>query len=195
MDRILSLNTATLAVDFSQKFLLITWHGKVNFDDYKSVLIQATEITKVHGIQHVVINRLDLQELSTECRVWMKNHFLKKLVKPIIPMLSKVATIEAKSAIGQIYSNTISKTVSLVYPNLTFKSFSSESDAYKWINPKQSELVPEPVLVGRSRKAKAPVEESRAPIEPVKTSEPKEHLEQRRNKLLDSLYQLFFGAR
>ena len=79
MDRILALKTATLAVDFSERFLLITWHGVVDFEEYKRVLTKAVEITEVHGIQNVVINRLNLKELNTECRVWMKNYFLKKL--------------------------------------------------------------------------------------------------------------------
>lgn len=205
MDRILSLNTATLTVDFSDKFLLITWHGVVDFEEYKSVLTKAVEITDVHGIQNVVINRLDLKELNTECRVWMKNYFLKKLVKPIIPKLSKVATIESRSAIGQIYSKTISKTVSLVYPNLTFKSFASEAEAHHWITPDitstdNHELVE--VLTATAYETESivanhhptPPTIQAMPRKPV-SSKQEPQLEQRRNTLLESIYQLFFGSR
>lgn len=205
MDRILALNTATLTVDFSDKFLLITWHGVVDFEEYKSVLTKAVEITDVHGIQHVVINRLDLKELNTECRVWMKNYFLKKLVKPIIPKLSKVATIESRSAIGQIYSKTISKTVSLVYPNLTFKSFSSESDAHHWITPGTTstdnlELVEVEAAAAYQPKSRTsnnhptPPNVKAVPRRPI-SSKQEPQLEQRRNTLLESIYQLFFGSR
>lgn len=197
MDRILALNTATLAVDFSEKFLLITWHGVVDFEEYKRVLTKAVEITEVHGIQNVVINRLNLKELNTECRVWMKNYFLKKLVKPVIPFLSKVATIESRSAIGQIYSNTISKTVSLVYPNLTFKSFASEVEAYQWITPGATstddlELVEVDAASTYQSTTKHPTPSpSRRPI----SAKQEPQLEQRRNTLLESIYQLFFGSR
>ncbi len=205
MDRILSLNTASLTVDFSEKFLLITWHGVVDFEEYKSVLTKAVEITDVHGIQNVLINRLDLKELNTECRVWMKNYFLKKLVKPIIPKLSKVATIESRSAIGQIYSKTISKTVSLVYPNLTFKSFSSEADAHHWITPhtvstNNRELVEVESEAFLRRESTTP---QNYPTPPTVKAGPRRplsskqepQLEQRRNTLLESIYQLFFGSR
>lgn len=205
MDRILSLNTATLTVDFSDKFLLITWHGIVDFEEYKAVLTKAVEITDVHGIDNVVINRLDLKELNTECRIWMKNYFLKKLVKPIIPKLSKVATIESRSAIGQIYSKTISKTVSLVYPNLTFKSFSSEADAHNWISPITDkdllELEAVGVTTANSARSYSNLNHPTSPqVQKDVRSHPSQlkqepQLEQRRNTLLESIYQLFFGSR
>ncbi len=172
MDRILSLRTASLTVDFAGRFLLITWHGRVAFEDYKKVLITAAEIVEIHDITNVIINRLDLLELNTESRVWMKNYFLKKLVRPLIPKLSKVATIESRSAIGQIYSKTISKTVSLVYPNLSFRSFDSEIEAYKWFTEYKDES---------------------AVYETVEISE--DNLEQRRSNLIDNLYQFFFSWR
>ena len=200
MDRILALNTATLTVDFSDRFLLITWHGVVDFEEYKTILTKAVEITDVHGIQNVVINRLDLKELNTECRVWMKNTFLKKLVKPVIPKLSKVATIESRSAIGQIYSNTISKTVSLVYPNLTFKSFGSESDAHNWISPLGIENdTRELQEVEVNASIPEPNTNRNHPTPPNARKESPSHtkqepqLEQRRNTLLESIYQLFFS--
>ena len=180
MDQILTLNTATLTVDFSSGFLLITWHGRVDFEEYKEVLTKASEIVELHDIRNVIINRLDLSELNTECRVWMKNHFLKGVVKPLIPMLSKVATIESRSTIGQIYSKTISKTVSLVYPNLSFRSFDSEIEAYKWFVENQDFPVFEPALVGQAQVQFAHTDES---------------LEIRRSTLIDSIYQLFFSWR
>lgn len=205
MDRILNLNTATLSVDFSERFLLITWHGVVDFEEYKAVLTKAVDITDVHGIQNVVINRLDLKELNTECRVWMKNYFLKNLVKPIIPKLSKVATIESRSAIGQIYSKTISKTVSLVYPNLTFKSYASEADAHNWIAPQpvstaKRELVEVEAIDAIRPESKTPPNRPTPPTQKAGSkrslnSKQEPQLEQRRNTLLESIYQLFFGSR
>ena len=133
MDKILTLSTAQLEVDFEKKFLLLTWNGKVDLEDYKTILTKAVEISGVHNLHNVIINRLKLEELSTECRIWMKSHFLKTIVKPLIPKLTKVATVESKSVIGQVYTNTISKTVGLVYPNLKFKSFKTQREALEWI--------------------------------------------------------------
>jgi len=133
MDKILTLSTAELDVDFEKKFLLLTWNGKVELDDYKNILTKAVEISGVHNLHSVIINRLKLEELSTECRIWMKSHFLKTIVKPLIPKLSKVATVESKSVIGQVYTSTISKTVGLIYPNLKFKSFKTQEEAMDWV--------------------------------------------------------------
>jgi len=180
MDQILTLNTATLTVDFSSGFLLITWRGRVDFEEYKEVLIKASEIVEAHGIGNIIINRLDLSELNTECRVWMKNHFLKEVVRPLIPALSKVATIESRSTIGQIYSKTISKTVSLVYPNLSFRSFDSEIEAYKWFVESNEAFVLEPAVVPQAQFQGIYQDET---------------LETRRSTLIDSLYQLFFSWR
>ncbi len=180
MDQILTLDTATLAVDFSAGFLLITWHGKVDFEEYKKVLTKASEIAEAHGIDKVIINRLDLRELNTECRIWMKNEFLPKTVRPLIPRLSKVATIESRSAMGQIYSKTISKTVSLVYPNLSFKSVSSEIEAYKWFLEEKEKPA-----------AKMEAELIAATAGPYSD----DSLERRRNTLIDNIYQLFFSWR
>ena len=169
MDEILKLETASLTVDFSNSFLIINWLGRVDFEDYKTVLLKASDIADVHNIQNVIINRLNLRELNTESRVWMKNHFLKKVVRPLIPKLAKVATIESRSPIGQVYSKTISKTVSLVYPNLSFKSFGSEIEAYQWFQ-------------GDGMLAKL-----------QSTEHADEHLEEKRSTLIDSIYQLYFS--
>ncbi len=176
MDVIVEQKTATLSVDFQSGFLLITWHGRVDFEEYKNVLTKARDIADVHGVRNVIINRLDLQELNTECRVWMKNHFLKEMVRPLIPKLSKVATIESRSAIGQIYSKTISKTVSLVYPNLSFKSFGSEIEAYKW-------------FVDSEKETQETIDYS------AQLAESDEALENRRTSMINSIYQLFFSWR
>jgi len=190
MDKLLDFKTASLSVDFSCPCLLVTWHGKVDFEEYKTVLTKATEILEIHKIPHVIINRLALTELNTECRVWMKNDFLKKLVRPAIPKLTKVATIESRSAI-QVYAKTISKTVSLVYPNLTFRSFTSESDAHQWINPNAAPNLPEPVLVHSSDNPALMTSQNNDVPNPTDSFQ----LEQRRNRLIESLYQLFFANR
>ncbi len=191
MDKLLSYKTASLSVDFSYRFLLISWHGNVDFEEYKSVLTKATEIAEVHDITDVIINRLELRELNTECRVWMKNYFLKELVRPVIPNLTKVATIESRSAIGQIYAKTISKAVSMVYPNLTFRSFASESAAYRWINPGAVEPALQEAVAAT---ANSRLQGARS-IHREYPGTAMPQLEERRKHLLDSLYQLFFAAR
>ncbi len=180
MNNILRLKTAQLKVDFERKFLVITWNGKVELKDYKTILVKAVEISTEHQVYNIIINRLNLDELSTECRVWMKGYFLKTIVKPLIPKLSKVATVEAKSAIGQIYTNTISKTVSLAYPNLKFKSFKNQDNALEWVGyskavPVKTELEPE-----------LEPQVQNTPFEQAENNDP--------GSLMDKFFKLFFKS-
>ncbi|MEM9324792.1 MAG: hypothetical protein AAGA85_04015 [Bacteroidota bacterium] len=191
MDTLLEYDTASLLVDFPAQCLMIKWRGDVNFDEYQAVLVKATEMVEVHDIQHVIIDRLELRSLNTECRVWMKNYFLKKLVRPIIPKLTKVASIESRSAIGQVYAKTISKTVSLAYPNLTFQSFIAEQGAHEWINAECVRQEKEPVLVTSADRQLKITASQNNDLRSVDLPQ----LEQKRNHLMESLYQLFFANR
>lgn len=199
MDNILTLNTATLKVDFDRGYLVIDWDGVVDFEDYKLILSKAAEICDVHNIKNVILNRLKLKELSTECRVWMKNYFLKHLIKPLIPKLSKVATIESQSVIGQVYTKTISKTVSFIYPNLKFKSFASEDAAFKWLYPGDvREIISSDNISEREDPIKKPLSvsttrEMEELAVPPSSGISSNEMEEKTDSLLNKFYQLFFS--
>lgn len=202
MDRLLLLPTGTLAVDFSNSFMLITWHGNVNFQDYKRILKKAIEIAETHNIHRVIINRLKLTSFSNECGIWMKNYFLKKMAKPLIPLISKLATIDLPISIGQMYGKTIAKTVSSLYPNLDLKSFQSEVDAYQWITPgiQDLSLTETPVSNHESPLHSETIDSLRITTTGIVNMNDENtvldsSLDHKRDGLLDSVYQLFFGNR
>ena len=178
------LETADAALDYESKTLQINWKGNVDFEDYQEVLLSAVKLAEEGKLINLVLNRLNLVELNVECRVWLKNDFLKGYAKPVIPLLRKVATVEAKSTWGRFYTNAITKTVSIVYPNMSFKSFSSEDEAYDWIGSEDSAKIPEkknPQVTDRK-----PI---KSPAAQQKTSERKS------NELLGKVLDFLFGGK
>lgn len=136
MKTLLSLDSGDLVISDNDNSQRINWSENVTFDDYKQLLLLAAK-TAEEGYINVIIDRSDLGELPAECRVWMKNEYLKEYASKVIPTLRKVAIIQSKSILGQIYFSTISKAVPLKYPNLAFKSFNDEKNALEWISEGQ----------------------------------------------------------
>jgi len=135
MKTILKLPTTSISVDFKNKLAVGILIGDVTFQDYKEMLLAGAELARIGKIDSIIMDRREVNKLDAECRVWVKTEYLKHHVKPLIPKMRKVAVIQSKSILGQIYGQTIYKTLALFYPNLTFKSFAEIDEAKEWITP------------------------------------------------------------
>lgn len=128
----LKLSTSTLKVDIENKTLMCTFIGDIQFSDYKGVLLAAVDQVAQHGIVNIMMNRLELKELPAECRIWVKNEYLKKHIKPHIPNLNKVAVVESKSMLGALYGKAIYQMLSFIYPSLSFRFFDNVDEGLSW---------------------------------------------------------------
>lgn len=133
MEANLLLNSGNHFLYEETRIQRINWSEEVSFEEYKKILLAAAESAR-QGYINVIIDRTILGPLPAECRVWMKNEYLKTHVEDVIPKLRKVAIIQSQSMLGQIYFSTIGKAVPLKYPNLAFKSFETEAKAKEWIH-------------------------------------------------------------
>jgi hypothetical protein len=133
----LTLPTSTLKVDVENKTLMCTFVGDIKLADYKAVLLAAVDQVAEHGISNIMMNRLELKELPPECRIFVKNEYLKKHIKPHIPNLNKVAIVESKSMLGALYGKAIYQMLSLIYPALSFKFFDNVDEGLAWFQNKQ----------------------------------------------------------
>ncbi|MEL6558024.1 MAG: hypothetical protein AAFQ94_07560 [Bacteroidota bacterium] len=149
MDKILRLPSTELTIDYSRKMAKISFIGDIRFDDYKEALLSAAELVRSQGVENIIMDRTRIEKLDAECRVWVKNEYLKVHIKPLIPKLNKVAVVDSASIVGQIYGKAIYKTLSLVYPSLTFKFFSKLDKAINWFEPG---MVTERKLVTQEKK-------------------------------------------
>ena len=157
MDKILQLPSTELTIDYSRKMAIVGFIGDINFEDYKETLLSAAELVRSQGVENIIMDRTRIEKLDAECRVWVKNEYLKVHIKPLIPKLNKVAVVDSTSIVGQLYGKAIYKSLSIVYPSLTFKFFSKMDKAIGWFSPSeahtgkaanQAKNIKEPVIVG-----------------------------------------------
>ncbi len=137
MKTILKLPTTAMAVDFNKKIAVGLFKGDVTFEDYKEMLLAGAELARQGRIDSILMDRRQVGKLDAQCRIWVKNEYFKNHIKPIVPKMKRVAVVQSNSMIGQIYGNTIYKTLSLIYPNLAFKNFKNVKSAMKWIELKE----------------------------------------------------------
>ena len=138
MDQILRLPSMELTVDYNRKLLKVSFIGDVKFPEYKQTLLEAAEQVRSHGVEQVILDRTKIEKVDAECRVWAKNEYVKVHIKPLIPKLTKVAVVDTKSIVGQLYGKAIYQTLSIIYPSLTFKFFGKLENAIKWLQPTSS---------------------------------------------------------
>ncbi len=128
----LGTSTGNVYVDPDQDLLEIKWQGKVDFNDYKKVMMAARDLVG-EGYGNAIINRLELEEINPDSALWLKKEFIKVHLKPVIHNLKKVATIESKSAFSRFYSNSLTLAAKVIYPSLSIKSFATKEEAMNWM--------------------------------------------------------------
>lgn len=167
MNQILCLPSAELTADFDRSILHVTFIGDVKFPEYKKVLLEAAELVRSKGVQKVLMDRRQINKVDAECRVWAKNEYVKVHIKPLIPKLTKVAVVDSKSIVGQLYGKAIYQTFSLIYPTLAFKFFGHMESASKWLDPAVAMEAPNAIAVkdrpaqqARKRKKQTPLQTS-----------------------------------
>lgn len=140
MDHILITSTTSLDLDMENSIAVVSFRGKVKLEEYKEALMKAVDLVGEYGLENVMMNRLEIGELEPECRLWVKNEYLKVHIKPHIPNIHKVAVIESTSIIGAFYGKALYSALSLIYPNLTFKYYDTVEEGLNWF--KEGKLAP-----------------------------------------------------
>ncbi len=140
MERILTSSTASVDLEKESSIVIVSFRGKVKFDEYKEALMKAVDLVGEYRLENVMMNRLEIGELAPECRLWVKNEYLKVHIKPHIPDIHKVAVIESTSIVGAFYGRALYSALSLIYPNLTFKYYDTVAEGLAWF--KEGQLAP-----------------------------------------------------
>lgn len=124
--------TAKTEINTQDRYAIGTMDGDVTFEDYKDMLISIGESIRAGEVDSMIINRIDAGKIDTAGRVWLKNVGFKEYSTEA-NSLKKFAIVKSKSAIGELYANTIYPAVKLFYPSLTIKSFNSLDKAIEWV--------------------------------------------------------------
>ncbi|MEP5613111.1 MAG: STAS/SEC14 domain-containing protein [Cyclobacteriaceae bacterium] len=122
----------TFSLDKETNISKIAWSGKVNLPIASELLQLAGDSVEFSGFTRLLIDRSQLDEFDTEARLWIKN-LLKTRAKKLSRKVEKLAIINAKSAMGSIFSNMMASTISLIIPNMKMKRFENIDDAERWL--------------------------------------------------------------
>ncbi|MEP1097493.1 MAG: STAS/SEC14 domain-containing protein [Cyclobacteriaceae bacterium] len=126
------INGNTFSLDKSANITKIAWSGKVSLPIASELLSLAGDSVEFSGFTKLLIDRSKLDEFDTEARLWIKN-LLKTRAKKLSKKVEKLAIINAKSAMGAIFSNMMASTISLIIPNMTMKRFENLDEAESWL--------------------------------------------------------------
>lgn len=184
MKYVLKNESAHLSVDYDRALLVCAFFGDVKFEDYQSVLLAAAEEVRSNGVRNVIMDRSKIEKIDAQCRIWVKNEYLKNHIKPLVPKINKVAAVNSVSIIGHVYGKAIYQTLSFIYPSLTFKFFSSLDKASAWFREEdKGTMMVEDVLAMDAEKS------TEGHHEVAEPAEGKEHLKKGLfNKLFDALF-------
>ncbi|MEL7147403.1 MAG: hypothetical protein AAFO69_13600 [Bacteroidota bacterium] len=151
MKLILDKPTTKLFYSSEDKIVMGKMRGDISFQDYKEMLLTGAELAKKGKIDKIILDRRYITKQDAECRTWVKNYYIKKHVKPLVPSIRKVAIIESQTIVGKIYGKTILATLSLFYPTMKMKSFDELEDGLDWMTAeKLAETVVEDLLIDES---------------------------------------------
>ncbi|MCR9251698.1 MAG: hypothetical protein NXI20_14830 [bacterium] len=122
-----------LLVNYEQRILKVVWSGKVSLDTAQTILNLGGDFIEDETCDKIILDRLLLEEFSTDARLWIKNDLLKNRAKRLSSKVSQMAMIEAQTSIGAIFSKMISAAITLIIPNLKTKRFKSLDEANSWM--------------------------------------------------------------
>ncbi|MEP5613660.1 MAG: hypothetical protein ABJP45_15520 [Cyclobacteriaceae bacterium] len=130
---ILELNSSVVSVDYESKIVKIEWHGVVDLNTASLLLEKGADMIESGYCTKLLLNRENLQEFSTEARLWIKQDLLNNRGKRLVRKVSRVATVRSASAMGGVFANFISSGIKLVFPSLKLSNFDSENEAFDWL--------------------------------------------------------------
>lgn len=133
MELVSDLATTKYKVDPEKKLFVGSFNGDVTLEDYKSLLIGVANMVDNGTVQYVLMDRRNVGKIATECRIWAKEVYVKKYIKKAVPKARKVAIVQSKSTISNLYARAIYATFSAVYPSLSVRSFNSYEDGLAWV--------------------------------------------------------------
>ena len=191
--------TTQLYYDANQRVVMGKMIGDIKLVDYQKMLLTGAKLAKAGKVDKIIVDRREITRQDSQCRLWVKNYYIREHVKPLVPSIKKVAIIDAKSAVGRWYGKTILSTLSLFYPNLRMKSFEELESAKEWMtqNGSDSVLIEEETIQEEKfiqytpiRKAESETEQVTVEPTPIYTNEVNQS--SKTASLLNRLFSYFF---
>lgn len=126
-------NGCFVLLERDAKIVKVIWYGKVDLETASAILTRGADLVEEGLADKLLLNRRELIEFDKEARNWIKEDLLKVRAKRIVHLVDKVATINSKTTLGNLFATVVSTAIRLFYPSLRMSSFETEEDAASWL--------------------------------------------------------------
>lgn len=122
-----------LYLDEDLGIVKVSWHGMVDQQEAAAILSKGADLLEVGLANKLLLDRKHLIEFTTEARIWIKNEIIKRRGNKLIKRLNRLATVNADSSRGSVFSNFLTSAIKIVYPNLKTGRFKTVEEAINWL--------------------------------------------------------------
>ncbi|HAS46162.1 MAG TPA: hypothetical protein DCS93_37120 [Microscillaceae bacterium] len=123
--------TATVFVDTTIGYIVLRLSGKVNFEDYKEVMLLLIQQAKEHKISQVILNNYNLEYDTPKSRIWFLTSFVYQVQRTLGEELS-VAIIRPRNNFQKVALNTLVSLVQGQGFKFTIRFFVDEPQSIEW---------------------------------------------------------------
>lgn len=134
METIYESSQVLFQYDEEFKILKAKWTGQVTTEEFKHVIMTGARIIhNTEGFTSIILDRSELDEFSTESRVWLKQDFMRNDGRVLIKKVKKLAAIKPSTTFATVMTTVFSAIFQIANPNMEYKVFEKPDEAAEWI--------------------------------------------------------------
>ena len=123
--------TAKVFADTTTSYIVLRLSGRINFEDYKEVMLLIIQKSKEFNISQVILNNYDLEYDTPKSRIWFLTSFIYQVQRTLGEQL-KVAIIRPRNNFQRVALNTLVSLIQGQGFQFDIHFFTEESKAIKW---------------------------------------------------------------
>ncbi|OJJ22309.1 hypothetical protein BKI52_06400 [marine bacterium AO1-C] len=123
--------TAIVFVDTTIGYIVLRLSGRVNFEDYKEVMLLLIQQAKEYKITQVILNNYHLEYDTPKSRIWFLTSFVYQVQRTLGEQLS-VAIIRPRNNFQRVALNTLVSLIQSQGFEFTIRFFVDEPQAIEW---------------------------------------------------------------
>ena len=123
--------TAIVFVENTIGYILLRLSNRVEFDDYKEVMLLLIQKAKEHKITHIILNNHHLEYDTPKSRIWFLTSFVYQVQRTLGEQLS-VAIIRPRNNFQKVALNTLVSLIQGQGFEFSIRFVGSENEAIEW---------------------------------------------------------------
>jgi len=123
--------TAIVFVDTTIGYIVLRLSGKINFEDYKEVMLLLIQQAKEHKVTRVILNNYNLEYDTPKSRIWFLTSFVYQVQRTLGEQLS-VAVIRPRNNFQKVALNTLVSLIQGQGFQFNIRFFADEFQSVEW---------------------------------------------------------------